>query len=346
MTPRERWLAVLTRQTPDRVPMDHWSTGEAIEKLLKHLGCDYDAMLKRLHIDKTFGVGGNYIGPAPKPGEDIWGLRYTKIDYGTGTYDEVANAPLAGFNSVAEIKANYRWPSPDDWDYSHLPEVIQGQEHRPIQGGGSEPFLHYKSLRGGEQAYMDLVENPEIVEYCLGVLFELAYQNTLRIYEAIPGKVLISYLAEDLGGQQTLLMSREHIRRFLLPHMKRMIDLIHQGGAYVFHHDDGAIRDILPDMIDAGIDLLNPIQWRLPGMDREGLKRDFGDRVIFHGAMDNQVTLPFGTVADVRCEVADNYRILGANGGFILAPCHNIQAVSPPENIVAMYEAGYELGWR
>jgi uroporphyrinogen decarboxylase len=99
-------------------------------------------------------------------------------------------------------------------------------------------------------------------------------------------------------------------------------------------------------MIALGIDVLNPIQWRCRGMEREGLKRDYGERLVFHGGVDNQHTLPFGTPQDVRREVADNIRILGKGGGYILAPCHNIQAVSPPENIVAMYEAGLELGWR
>jgi uroporphyrinogen decarboxylase len=95
-------------------------------------------------------------------------------------------------------------------------------------------------------------------------------------------------------------------------------------------------------MIAAGIDALNPLQWRCPGMDREGLKRDFGAQVILHGGVDNQYTLPFGSVEEVRQEVIDNLRILGAGGGYILAPCHNIQAVSPPENVVALYQAGYE----
>ena len=93
-----------------------------------------------------------------------------------------------------------------------------------------------------------------------------------------------------------------------------------------------------------GVDVLNPIQWRCTGMDRAELKRDFGDQLVFHGGVDNQQTLAFGTADDVRAEVADNLRLLGAGGGYILAPCHNIQAVSPPENVVALYEAGYDLG--
>jgi len=136
------------------------------------------------------------------------------------------------------------------------------------------------------------------------------------------------------------------IREFLLPRMKRMMDLTREHGSFVFHHSDGAIREILPDLIEAGIQVLNPVQWRCRGMDREGLKRDFGDRLVFHGAVDNQQTLPFGTVEDVRQEVLDNLRILGEGGGYILAPCHNIQAVGPPENVVAMYETGYEYGWQ
>jgi uroporphyrinogen decarboxylase len=192
---------------------------------------------------------------------------------------------------------------------------------------------------------MDLVLDPEIVHYCLDRLFDLAYQNTLRIYEAIPGKVMITYVAEDMGAQEGLLFAPTQIHEFLIPRMKRIMDLAHQAGAYVFHHSDGAIRRIIPDMIAAGIDVLNPIQWRCKGMEREALKRDFGDHLVFHGATDNQYTLPFGTVDEVRREVEDNLRILGAGGGYILAPCHNIQAVSPPENVVAMYETGYERGW-
>jgi uroporphyrinogen decarboxylase len=300
---------------------------------------------RRLHVDFVIHAGPKYVGPRLPDHTDTFGCMYRSIDYGTGKYSEVVTHPLATFNSVEEIKAKYRWPSPDWYDYSVIPEQITGWEDYPIQGGGSEPFLIYKNLRGQEQAMMDLVEHPEIVHYCLDRLFDLAYTDTQRILETIPGKVMLCYVAEDMGGQTNLMFSKKHIRTFLLPRMKRVIDLAHQGGAFVFHHNDGNCRAILPDMIEAGIDLLNPIQWRSCGMEREGLKADFGAKLIFHGAMDNQYTLPFGTVAEVRQEVADNLRILGAGGGYVLAPCHNLQPVTPPENVVAMYETGYELGW-
>lgn len=345
LTPLERWLAVLRRETPDRVPMDYWATPETTRNLLAHLGCDFDGLLRRLHLDMPLRVEGRYRGPSLKEDEDAYGLRYQWVDHGSGAYREAVNTPLARFHSVDEIEAQYRWPSPDDWDYSHLPDLVRGHEHRPIRGGGSEPFLLYRKLRGEAQAYLDLALHPEMVRYCLGKLFDLAYQNTLRIFEAIPGRVTISFVAEDLGSQQSLLISRAMIREFLLPGMQRMVELVRQHGSHAFCHSDGAIRKVIPELIGIGIQALNPIQWRLPGMDRAGLKRNFGDRLIFHGAVDNQQTMPFGSVEDVRREVEDNYRLLGAGGGYILAPCHYLQDITPPDNIVALYEAGYELGW-
>ncbi len=346
MTPRERWMAVLEGGTPDRLPLDYWATAEATQKLIDYLAVPHvEAMLKRLHIDRPISVGPIYVGPAPEAGADIFGCRHRQVQYATGAYSECVHHPLAQYETLAEIERDYRWPKSEWWDFSGIPQQIEGHEEEPITGGGSEPFLQYVSLRGMERAYMDLIEKPDIVHYCLDKLFDLRYEHTLRIYEAIPGKVMISYVAEDLGSQEGLLFSPGQIREFLVPRMKRMMDLAHSAGVYVFHHSDGAIRQILPDMIDAGIDVLNPVQWRCAGMERERLKADFGTRIAFHGAMDNQYTLPFGSIDEVRQEVADNIELLGAGGGYILAPCHNIQPVGPPENVVAMYETAYERGW-
>lgn len=344
MTSRERWLAVLNREQPDRLPMDYWATDEATEKVLAYLGCaDEWEMFERLHIDRPLRVEPEYVGPPIEPGYDMYGCRFEGVDYGTGMYEECVYHPLAECDSVDQVEENYTWPTADWFDFSVIVDQVENRDEWPVQGGGSEPFLFYARLRGMEQAYMDLVVNPELVHYCLDELFDFRYQYTLRIYETIPGRVDISYVAEDFGSQESLLFSPQQIRTFFIPRMQRMIDLAHQAGVHVFTHSDGAIRPIIPDLIEAGSDVLNPIQWRCKGMERESLKRDFGDRLIFHGGVDNQQTLAFGSVEDVRQEVLDDIRILGAGGGYILAPCHNIQAVSPPENVVAMYETGYRL---
>ena len=347
MTPKERWLAVLQRKTPDRVPMDFWGTDETMAKLKQHLGCaDAWEVFRTLHIDRVMTVKPAYSGPPVASDYDLFGCGFRQVRYDGGFYRECVFHPLAGYETIEEVEANYTWPSADWFDYSVIPGQLAGKEAHPIQGGGSEPFLTYAWLRGMEQAYMDLLVNPELALYCLDKLFDLAYTDTQRIFEQIPGQVMLTYVAEDFGSQQSLLFSPQTIREVFAPRMKRIIDLAHSAGVYVFHHSDGAIRPILPDMIAAGIDILNPIQWRCRGMARAELKRDFGDQVILHGGVDNQHTLAFGTVEDVCAEVAENLAVLGAGGGYILAPCHNIQSISPPENIVAMYTAGYELGWR
>ncbi|HPW18375.1 MAG TPA: uroporphyrinogen decarboxylase family protein [Candidatus Aminicenantes bacterium] len=345
MTSRERWRAVLTRGKPDRLPVDYWATPEFDRKLRARLGCRTRRQaLDKLGVDYEVRLRPEYAGPRLAPGRDEFGRRFRRVDYGTGKYRECVHFPLAECESVAEIERNYTWPTADWWDFSGIPAQAARAAGHPVRGGGSEPFLVYKELRGMEQAYVDLVENPEIAHYCLDKLFGLAYDCALRIYEAAPGEVDISYVAEDMGGQNDLMISVRHIREFLLPGMKRMIDLAHQAGAFAFHHNDGSCWRIVPDMIALGIDVLNPLQWRCPGMERERLKREFGPRVVLHGGMDNQRTLPFGTVEEVRREVEDNLRILGEGGGYILAPCHNIQAITPVENVLAMYEAARELG--
>lgn len=345
MTPRERWKAVLTRQQPDRVPMDYWATKEFTAKLIKHLNCSSEEeMRNKLHVDTLVRVRPEYVGPQLPENTDVFGCGYQSVNYGLGEYLECVSHPLAQFSTVEEIERNYAWPSPDWWDYTSLPWQIEPYGMYPVQGGGSEPFLTYKDLRGHEQALMDLVLNPEMVHHCLDILFDLAYQDTERIYESIPDQVMVTYVAEDMGGQKGLMFSPDHIHEFLIPRMKRIVDLVHQAGAYVFHHNDGDCQRIVADMIETGIDVLNPIQWRA-GLDREALKQDFGDKLVFHGAVDNQHTLPFATVEEVRQEVIDNLHILGQGGGYILAPCHNVQPNSPPENVVAMYETGYRYGW-
>ncbi len=345
MTPKERWTATLERRKPDRVPMDYWATPEVTERLMKHLGCkNLKEMYERLHIDGVVTVSPNYIGSRLPEGSDIYGCRYRTIEHKTGTYDECIFNPLAEYKTLSEVKKYSQWPTTDMYDYSVIPDQIKGWEDYPIRGGGSEPFLTYKNLRGMRQAYLDLYMHPDIVHYCLDQLFDFCYENTKLIYEQIPGEVLLSYVAEDFGCQTGLLISPKHLHEFFIPRMKRMIGLAHNNGVYAFHHSDGSIRKIIPDLVEAGIDILNPIQWRCKDMDRGSLKREFDDKLVFHGAMDNQYTLAFGTEKEVRKEVHDNLRILGKGGGYILAPCHNIQPVTPTGNILAMYDEGYKKG--
>ena len=347
MTPRQRWLALLEGETPDRIPTDYWATPEVTERLLADLGCaDQDALYERLHIDGVDAVH----APATvrchpdDPEADIWGVRSRTVDYGGGTYDEDVSHPLAGAETARDVRA-FAWPDPDAHDFDALRDQIADLTgDRVVRCGCYEPFLLYCRMRGMEQAYVDLVTEPEVADAVFGHIFDYYFHLNERMFEIGRGKIDITYVAEDLGGQAGLLMGLEQIRRFILPNQKRMADLARSYGIHIFYHTDGAARQVIPDLLDVtGIEILNPIQWRCKGMEREGLVRDFGDRVIFHGAVDNQQTLAFGTPDDVAREVLDNIRIF-APARWICAPCHNLQPVSPTENIVAMYETVYEHG--
>jgi uroporphyrinogen decarboxylase len=199
-------------------------------------------------------------------------------------------------------------------------------------------------MRGLARAFEDLALRPDIADAVLGRLYDFHYEHHRRIFEAGRGRIDTTWVAEDLGAQTGPLISLAMYRRYLLPNQIRMADLARSYGIHVMYHTDGAARLFLPDLIDkVGIEVLNPIQWRCPGMEREGLVADFGDRVIFHGSIDNQQTLAFGTVDDVADEVRQSVEIYrGAR--WICAPCHNLQPVSPTANIVAMYETIHELG--
>ena len=159
-----------------------------------------------------------------------------------------------------------------------------------------------------------------------------------RAWQAGAGQIDATYIAEDLGSQTGPLFGLETYRRFFLPNQKKMAELARSFGLRIFYHTDGAARVFLPDLVnEVGINILNPLQWRCAGMELAGLVRDFGDKLIFHGGIDNQQTLPFGTVEDVRREVREVAAIMHGYR-WICAPCHNIQNVSPVENIVTMYE--------
>lgn len=351
MTPRQRWEAVMRGERPDRVPCDYWGTEEITTRLKRDLACPTDrALWERLGVDKMIHLAPRH----PRATEStwhlqsfysIWHIATRKVPYadGLGFYEEAIDPPLAAATTVAEVE-RFDWPDPNEWDLSGLRAQCDEWRDYPLLAGGCELFYLYCRLRGMEQALEDLISHPEIADAILERIHAVDLALARRIFDEVGDRLLFSYVAEDLGTQDSLLMSPRLFRRFLKPRMARMIDLVHSYGLKVFHHDDGAMRPMLPELIEIGIDLLNPIQWRCRGMEREALARDFGDRLVFHGGVDNQQTLPFGTPEDVRQQVRENIGIFRGARGYIVAPCHNLQANTPTPNVVALYEAVAEFG--
>ena len=355
MNSRERILAAINRQPLDRVPTDIWATPEIWKKLCNQFGTK-DDVYRALHIDGIADIRPDYIGPPLPPCPDDAGLDF-KVFYGTwsaglqwmghdtGRYLEQLNYPLINAQTIDDLDA-FQWPSADWFDYAGF-RAMAAREHatRVVKSGYMAPVYVHNLLRGMEQSLLDPLAEPELTHELLRRICDFEYERYRRTFEAAPGLIDIAEVTDDLGCQTGPLFSLDIYREFYKPHHRRFINLCREFGIKVFHHDDGGMRPFLPDLVEMGIDVLNPLQWTCPGMDLIGLKRDFGQRICFHGGVENQRILPFGTPDEVRAEVRSCIDALaGDRTGYILAPCHNLQSLTPLNNIIAMYDEAWTYG--
>jgi uroporphyrinogen decarboxylase len=350
MDHRQRILAAIHHQPVDRVPTDIWATPEVWDKLCAHFGVKTTIEIyDRLDIDGIIEFAPPYIGPTPKQDEqyryDEWGKGFRMQAYGSGAYEEQVFYPLAQAETIADLEA-YPWPSPDWYDYAALPGLIAANSHgRAVGVGYTAVFYYHNLLRGLELSMMDPILRPEFTHHLLQRISDFFNEYHRRCFEATRGMVDTTQVTDDYGSQHGLLISPRLFNEFYRPHVQRGIDLAKSYGLIVFHHDDGDLRKLLPTLVEMGIDILNPIQWRCGNWDLADLKARYGKRICFHSAVDNQQTLPFGAPAEVRAEVKQLIATLASDQtGYILGPCHNLQPVSPIENIIAMYAAAKEFG--
>ena len=354
MTPKERILATLTRQPTDRTPVDLWHTPEIGKALRKHFKVDDDLDVYRaMGLDKIVWVfmdyqtevgerAGAQSGAGAESGgsRTMWGVPLKDVQAGESHYAEFGAAPLNGFDTPASLDDYPHWPDVTRFDYDRAVAQAQAASKAFAVIGPWVSFYEiYCQMRGIEQALMDLAMAPEYVEAVLDRI-ESIQSEMMRRFFTQAGKTLdLVFISDDIAGQTSLIMSPEMWGRHLQPRLQRWCDLIHAHGLKVFYHTDGAARPLLKQILDCGVDVLNPIQHACPGMELAELKKTFGDRVIFHGGVDNQSVLPFGTPETVRRETHECLATLGAGGqGYICCSCHNVQAGTPLENIFAMVE--------
>ncbi len=352
MTHRERILAAIEHRPVDRIPTDFWGTEEVVQKLMAHFSAKTGAELwTAMDIDKIADVMPQYLGPAFQAENDLrqdcFGVKQRPIAYGdgTGVYYEVCESPLEQYSSIDEIETKYTWPTADMFDFESVKDRCKENSGYAVAAGYIAPFYIYTRIRGMEQTYIDLAADPDLAFYIIGKIRGFLFDFHTCLFEAGAGCIDIAQVTDDYGGQHGLLISLKMFDKYFSGTFRDSVELVKSHGIRVFHHDDGAIRDIIPSLVELGIDILNPVQWRLPGMDIHELESSFGNEICFHGAIDNQQVLPFGTVDEVREEVRLCIDTLGAGAtGFILAPCHNIQPNTSVENIIAMYDEAHEYG--
>ena len=210
---------------------------------------------------------------------------------------------------------------------------------------GSSPVALCQGLRGFTEWMEDLVLDPALAEGLLEHVTEGVVGSTRAILREVGDYVDVVWFAGDLGFQDRAYFRPEMFRRQVKPYLGRMVEAIKSDTkAKVAIHSDGSIYRLIPDLIDIGVDAINPVQVSTKNMDSRRLKAEFGHHLGFWGAIDTQRVLPFGTPEDVREEVKARIRDLAPGGGYVLTSCHNIQAEVTPENILALYESALEFG--
>lgn len=374
MNPRQRFGAAVNHQQPDRPPLDYGKHIGSFHKsvyapLRKYLGLPpgeeriLDRMAQNMVLDEdllqVLGVDFRWVVPnwvevrdQEIDGElgylDMWHTphKYTEV----GDYYAIAGQPLGSPElSRSDLEA-FAWPDPNHPGiFSGLAEQARSwytDTNYVVGADGIKVGVLQTAaqLRGYDKLFMDFALNPSLTDALLEKITDLICEMYVNYMKVVGPYVQVVVITDDQGTQKSLMISPAMFRRFIKPNLRRVIEAIKTTAEVkVLMHCDGAIRPIIPDLIDIGVDILNPIQTVVKGLeDTQSLKAEFGEQICFHGAIDIQQFLPNATPDTVRQEVVRRSRDLGENGGFILAPCHNINRDTPIENIAALFIAGQE----
>ena len=358
MSPRERFLAALNHKEPDRVPTFTNLTPQVAEKLGKKMNLPWEAedswLSSRIsHMEILIELGNDAVGVGPTRAKDAptrwedgklideFGFVYRRV----GLYDEIIKRPLAEVEIVEEVD-EFKMPdplAPGRWDLAE--KMIKRYKDNFAIVGDLETTIFELSwnLVGMEKFLMDLImEKPYV----------FALMDKVMEYNLACGKKMVElgvdmiWTGDDFGTQKGMLLSPEIWRKVFKPRMQYIFKELRKvnPGIKIAYHSCGSIFPIIPDLIEIGLDVLNPIQPRAKDMDLAKLKQKFGDELVFFGGVDEQKVLPFGDTKQVEDEVKLRIAQAGQGGGFIIAPAHNIQPDTPLENIYAYFEAIKKYG--
>ncbi len=382
MTGRERVLTALAHREPDRVPLDLGGTvdtgihKDAYRALADRLGietgplsiCEHlqqialveEKVKNRLAVD-TQGV---FISSIPGGSElqlheearhwtfvDPFGIKWG-MPKRRGLYFDILEHPLREIRTPAEIRD---WPLPDPAAPEFVNPLAEAVKRaaagsRAVVLAAPDAGILERALwlRGFKELFTDLLLRPELALSLLDRLTDLHIAYWEALLPLVRGSVQVVVEADDLGTQERLLISPKLYREHIKPRHRRVFETIRRASeneVHIFLHSCGSITEVIPDLVEIGVDALNPVQVSAAGMDTRWLKKEFGNTLTFWGAgVDTQRVLPHGSPQEVRDEVRRRIDDLAPGGGFVFSAVHNIQADVPPENIIAMCEALQECG--
>lgn len=345
MNPRERVIKALEHEEPDRVPLDEtidWAHPHPWVHAANYLGAKtYEELRRKLGVDLR-RVGWSIeeelkLPSTQKPGsvfEDDWGIKYEVAADGIHTriiYHPLQHIPLN----------NFEFPRFDKI-FDRAAELVRmWREEYFVQGAMYCTFFEIaRSLRGFNKFLIDLYENPSFVNELLDRLLKYRLEMGKRFVEI---GVDCIQLGDDVGAQTGMIVHPNLWRKYFKPRMKILIDeLKKHGGIYIWYHSDGNIEPIIPDLIEIGVDILNPIQPDC--MDPAKIKEKYGEKISLHGTISVQETMQFGSEEEVKREVITRVKTCGYGGGLIIAPAHGLQPSTPFRNIIALYETAKKYG--
>ncbi|MBP1767791.1 MAG: hypothetical protein H6P98_1906 [Candidatus Aminicenantes bacterium] len=381
LTPRQRLLKALLHEIPDRVPIDLGGNQTGIHKnayanLVRYLGVPAGAeimdavqqlarpserVLERFHVDTRYvaaGQASSWKGGVVKSerGGRLWhdltdefGVRWSMPD-DQPLYMDITLHPLAGA-TVKDVR-DYPWPKGDD------PSRFEGLRERALILRKETPYavvsgisgVIYETcwyLRGLEQWFQDLLVSPEFCEALLDQTLKY-WLDWFRLFLDEAGDIVdVIMIGDDLAGQQGPLFNPAIYRRLVKPRHRRLAETIRsRSKASIWYHTCGSCAAFIPDLLENGIDILNPVQTSASSMDPFELKNRFGRELVFWGGgCDSQRILPRGSPSEVREEVRRNLEAFKPGGGYVFSGIHNIQGEVPPENIEALFDAAFEYGF-
>ncbi|MCD6219768.1 hypothetical protein J7K43_05225 [Candidatus Calescamantes bacterium] len=379
MNHRDRILTALEHREPDKIPFDLGSTlvtgitKNAYINLVKYMGKEskgirlFDVIqqlvsieenvLTKLEVD-TRGLMPNIRRKNPyiKEDNDFWSFTdeweiMWKMPKEKGFYFDITKSPLDGNITVEDID-DFPWPDPAN---SYLLQGLKERAKKYYENGYAVILESFCSgifemscrIRGYEQFYFDLATNPKLACKLMDKILELKIQFYKMVSKEMGHYIQFIREGDDIAGQEALLISPQMYRKYIKPRHKELFKAqkeIFPPPFYCFFHSDGAIYDLIPDFIEIGVEILNPIQASARGMNIAKLKKEFGKDISFWGGgIDTQKTLPKGTPEEVKEEVKKRIEVLAPGGGFIFGAVHNIQDDVPAENIMAMWEAFQKL---
>ena len=375
MNSRERFIKAMNHEPTDRVLVDMGKQVGSLHKFEYQRLYDYlgkpewmqnhnvildkmaqtivpdEALLQKFGVDFRWLIP-HWVGVTPfeEKGRtgyyDMWGTTFSEME----DYFAITATPLT--EGTMEELENHPWPDPDDprmftglreqaKDLHENTDYIIGADG--IKGGILQTCLW---LRGYDKFFLDLAMNKDYADALLEKVLDLYCRMYTNYFREVGEYAQIVYITDDLGTQVSLLMSPKMFREQVKPKFKAFNDHLKSlSDAKIMFHSDGAIDPLLEDVIEIGVDILNPVQTSTKGLeDTFEIKQKYGSRLSFHGAIDVQQIMPNSSVAEIKQEVARRIHDLGSNGGYILAPCHNIGYDIPVENVLALFEAAQEYG--